>query len=315
MRKFVFFTLITITIFSANRIEQKTRKKISIPAAFSNATLTLLNRMGANVTSGAMPFYIPKSEAIDSFNNLIQSEKLFEKYQLIPRKRFDAPAIDESFLKAFNLPKEDTTEAEYWKTLFNKHLLKVGEKPVADAISITELPKILQHAKDLLIFFLAADNEIAVLRKQANFIKKSGLNRLFTYAKLARIIEEKKLLHIFLPQKYLLIFDKKANRYLSNKEAAEVINKNLKEYVNHADRIDIDFDNKEGQYEPIIMASKEQNALVRWNKPAHEELKILCRESPFDIGHNNIFSTPEGDAIIIDTEFKGETVRDCDEKL
>ncbi len=47
----------------------------------------------------------------------------------------------------------------------------------------------------------------------------------------------------------------------------------------------------------------------------HKELVELCKDAPFDVGYDNIFSNLNGDAIIIDTEDKGEDSTNCIQKL
>lgn len=41
-----------------------------------------------------------------------------------------------------------------------------------------------------------------------------------------------------------------------------------------------------------------------------EQLKILCKRAPFDIGYDNIFWDVQGKAIIIDTEYKDTSKED-----
>jgi hypothetical protein len=42
---------------------------------------------------------------------------------------------------------------------------------------------------------------------------------------------------------------------------------------------------------------------------------MLVENAPFDIGFDNIFTNINGDAVIIDTEFKGEPTERCLQKL
>jgi hypothetical protein len=55
-----------------------------------------------------------------------------------------------------------------------------------------------------------------------------------------------------------------------------------------------------------VLAEEKINEKVPFNVAAQNELKQLINEVPFDVGYDNIFSDKNGDAIIVDTEFKGE---------
>ena len=182
------------------------------------------------------------------------------------------------------------------------------------SISLDELPKIVLDAKTLIKKFLITDKKRPF--PLDHFVKKTrgSLNRLFTYTKLEQVIKEKHLTHVRLPLiKILVIVDKRTGKYISSKESPEIIDTILKVYFNtFLDVVTIGYDDT--RYNLIVFAQKEINQ-GGFNKAAQKELSILCEEAPFDVGYDNIFANDKGDAIIIDTEFKGESAKTACQKL
>lgn len=149
-------------------------------------------------------------------------------------------------------------------------------------------------------------------------IKKKGINRLFTYAKLQQIIQERALNRIKLPRKALLIWDIKANQYVSAQASSDLLDKLLKITAWEVDplKVSIGMDEAyENHYEFVILAERAKNARINFSDDTRDQLKILLTEAPFDVGYDNIFSDDEGNAIIIDTEFKGESSERSIQKL
>ena len=211
----------------------------------------------------------------------------------------------------WNVAYETFKEAQY-KGVYSEYVFYTSD----------ELLKLLAKAKKIVKSFLPTDDfspifierndkakfpEYVYMKKR--YIKKYGINRLFTYTKLQQVITEENLTHIRLPLKFLLIEDKETGEYVSTEEALQIIDSLFKICV---------FKNNSCKILPIsdrysldIFAKKEINKGTGFSKATMEQLFTLCRETPFDIGYRNIFYDTEGDAIIIDTELKGEVPEDC----
>jgi hypothetical protein len=242
-----------------------------------------------------VPLHMSEKELVQSDGKPQSLKKLFDQYNLC---QVDIYGIQEPWLQ------EDWTEA--YSELGERATVVFKKRIVVNTLD--ELPKLLIDAKTLLkSFLLTDDKEFPYI--QENFIKKSGLNRLFTYAKLQRVIEDKKLTHIRLPRKILMVQDRESGKYMSTKEASKIIDDALHLCIIAGEiRFKIRFDST--KYDLVIFAHKESN-VGTFSTKTKKELLTLCQEAPFDIGFGNIFSDAKGDAIIIDTEHKGESARDC----
>jgi hypothetical protein len=239
--------------------------------------------------------YIPQKELVDSDGKQINLRDLFKKHNI-----------------CLGWPEELWDEEETWKKIYSELIQRATKEKADYMISPDELPRLLLDAKTIIKKFLITDDDdLPVILN--TYIKKSGINRLFTYAKLKRVIEEKNLTHVRLPRKFLIILDKKTNRYISSEKSPEIIDTVLKFCINPiSQRIGID--DYDTRYDLKIFAQKEYNA-GNFNTAAEKELLMLCKEAPFDVGYDNIFSDNEGNAIIIDTEFKGEPANQACPKL
>lgn len=174
--------------------------------------------------------------------------------------------------------------------------------------SLDELSARLTDAKNVIKSFVLSDDNR--MYNQENFVKKSGLlNRLFTYAKLQHIIVEKQLTHVRLPLKVLRIKNAQTKEYVTAENALKIVDNDLKVCLHDDFTFSIQF--MSTAYQMEIFASKEKKEGKGLSKAAMEELIILCNEAPFDIGYDNIFWDAHGNAIIIDTEYKGAQVHDC----
>lgn len=177
-------------------------------------------------------------------------------------------------------------------------------------IYLDYLPKLLDDAKALIKSFLLLDDaELEVLKNKEKYIRKEGVRRLFTYAKIQQVIKDKNLSHIRLPRKVLVLYNRKTKQYVLHEEALRIIDDIFKGYVFDLEKTYVAV----GQYpffgqdfDLFIFAEKQPRFKIKLNNTAYEELKELLKEAPFDVGYDNIFTDQKGDAIIIDTEFKGE---------
>jgi hypothetical protein len=175
--------------------------------------------------------------------------------------------------------------------------------------TLDELQKLLTKAKKITKSFLPIEKDLSFILTSDEYIKKHSIRRLFTYAKLQQVIVEKNLTHIRLPIKFLFIKDKQTGQYVPTQKALSLINDILKICVMSNTQFTIE--PMSNRYSIDIFAKKEAIEGKGFSKVTMEELSMLCKEAPFDIGFDNIFWDIAGDAVIIDTEHKRETKRDC----
>lgn len=186
--------------------------------------------------------------------------------------------------------------------------------PYRKKIYINDLDRLLIYAKKVLKSYLPTDyNKI----NEKKFIKKGNpLGRIFTYNMIRKTIKENELLAIRLPRKFLIIYDKNNKEVVKNKTVAEeIINKKLK--FSLIDGEEVRLSDNLSNYGMYVLAKRESDykKAVDFNKKAESDLKVLVRKVPFDIGYDNIFTDSKGNAIIIDTEFKGENTESSVIKL
>jgi len=238
--------------------------------------------------------YISQKELVNSDDKQVNLKELFKQYNI-----------------CLGWPKSQWDEKETWQNAYSSLKERATKEKAHYMISSDELPRLLQDAKIILKNFLITnDNNFPIILN--TYIKKSGINRLFTYAKLEQVIERKNLTHVRLPQKFLILFDKETNNYIASEKSREIIdgilNFSIEPFETH---INITCGTK---YDLKIFAQKEDNHYY-FNTTAQKELFTLCEEAPFDVGYDNIFADNKGNAVIIDTEFKGESARQAYPKL
>ena len=247
----------------------------------------------------AMSLYIDKAELPASYIGL---KTLFDKNNLI----------------AYDIHGNWTNDD--WKKTYSFLQSHKIQKP--SMINLNELSDLLKNAKLIVKSFLANDNEL--LHVINEFMQKpldNKFNRLFTYAYLRSVIKAENLTHILLPQKILVIQDKNTELYMSNKEAQKIIDDTLKIYVyssswdTWSNEVSFAILFNSDQYELKFFAHKEAKAGRGLSASAWVQLGTLCKKAPFDVGDDNIFWNTKGDAIIIDTEYRGETVKSACPKL
>lgn len=321
-------------------------------ASFANYTklfkTSLSKKVGfgllTSATTTALYFYhrtTPKND-ISKVSDL--SLKKF--YQLpyqgipfhIPEKHLKNVESVKKFFKHNNVhPRSGLTWDDPEEEQEIKDLLKTPRQSYPP--DIKELSQIIKDAEIVLKYFLFSnDPELADIIKHSvrkrifynlfpndrdpndiHYIEKSELPRLFTYAFLQRIINTDKLSHLHLTRRKILAIrhtnpEDIHNPYLSHDQAIHLLDKNLKIHIsaNPPQILEIGYDE---QYNFAIFAYKETNSDIPLSFGAYNELKILLSKAPFDVGVNNIFSDPNGDAIIIDTEFKGGSSKEGITKL
>lgn len=261
-----------------------------------------------------------KLSAVDEIKNL---QELFGRYNIVPDDSMiifhePKPWQEHHWAKAVEVLKE---RAEIQEKLKSKEIGipeliqrdKISEY-VQKKIRIDELPNLLEMAKTVLKSFLP--HSISMCDDEKSFIRKYGnLGRLFTYVQLQRTIEKKGLSHVDLPQKFLLIKDKESGKYLEKEEASNVLDEIITIAAFPPFTINAKIHWYSTRYELSIMAERKKNARRPFNILAHQDLETLVSEAPFDMGYDNIFSDDEGNAIVIDTEFKGENAQESLAKL
>lgn len=222
------------------------------------------------------------------------------------------------FLKEHNIIYPRFIAERIWAKLTNELQARAQERtpPGNREIVPDELPALLAIAKFTAKSFLLTEMEQLPLIKEQS-IEKKGLNRLFTYAHMQKVINDKNLSHIRLPCKVLVIRNNYTREYVPSEYAPGIIDDMLKLYMdisNGVVGVRVDYDSL--VYELIIFSCKEPVCRPTRDKKlseeAHNELVELFASTLFDIGYDNIFTDPDnGDAVIIDTEYKGESEEDC----
>ncbi len=175
---------------------------------------------------------IPEQICLDTIEAM-NVKKMFEKYhvslasyqEIIEQKITEKKWLVEPI---FFIEKMDQIES-------------LGESEVA----IYDIPELLTYAKSLIKSFLLGDEELTTIDKNSlckydignnsfyeeeqveRYIKKEGLNRLFTYANIKNVLQKKSLSHIHLPRKMLALKNMKTNNYISFTKAQEIIDEIL----------------------------------------------------------------------------------------
>lgn len=234
----------------------------------------------------------------------------------------DSPILFETMLRKHSIYTYSASiksNKDDWKELYNILLEKpwVGQEDswgaaYTSTVQINMLTNLFANAKSILRSFLVTDSEKLRTLEQTYFKKEGYTHRLFTYAHLQKIIEKNELSHVHLPHKFLAVYNKDTNSYISGEQAFEILN-NIITMQLSGTRVQINDTDSElnSHYGLVIFAQKITKTKTPLNEAAKQELHTLCGEAPFDIGYDNIFSDSNGDAIIIDTEAKGTNARDC----
>ncbi len=199
-----------------------------------------------------------------------------------------------------------------------------------DLINPNLAPQLLSYAKTILSSFVLPNGlspqktkawksnwEIYTFGEKRYLRKDLEFRRLFTYKKLQSIIQDHGLTHVHLPQKFLVIQDKTTGLFITGDEAIAVIAKNFHLFLRDTMtlRLFVDFINPENRYDIFILAEEQIPSKKTLNLETAVQLGKLILQAPFDVGRDNIFTTETGDAVIIDTENKGEHSFSCFLKL
>lgn len=257
------------------------------------------------------PLYIPQQELVKFKDNPINLKTLFEKYHMVTQKGdliwfTHHPWDDQDWLTAFKILAKRAKNKE-----------KIGQ------ISLYDVPKLLHNTQLILKSFLSPIAVDSMLKKKegrfdlfyannSQFFAKQGLNRLYTYAKLERVIQEKKLSHIHLPLKVIVLQDRKSGKYITGQRASGLLDNLIKMFTlgpsGGIGEVEASISYLENKYKLFILAHVQVPSRGELSQAALNDLVVLIKAAPFDLGYGNIFSDSNGDAVIIDTEFKGEPV-------
>lgn len=258
-----------------------------------------------------LPLYIP-SKAVDTNTNIAE---IIGKPDGIYLKTNNEIILGKDL---FWIPASVLSEKIEERKIMQSRLrvLPTFLQPAPDLVnSLDRMAELLSAAKRVAKSFLLPSND-KIKEIEKNYVMKKNINfnRIFTYAMFEKIIKEKNLIHIKLPHKILMVWDNKTKSYLERNKVAEVIDSSITIGIYEFELfyINTNFDKMSKDQEFVLFASKEECEGPGLNKQAMEELRILFQNAPFDVGFDNIFWNKKGDAIIIDTEYKGTPVRDID---
>ncbi|HEV2601261.1 MAG TPA: hypothetical protein VGT41_03105 [Candidatus Babeliales bacterium] len=249
----------------------------------------------ASVSCGGIPLYISEKELDDAGYDI---EKLFK--------------IHDIHLSSTEKIIQADDEQAYWPYWADKYKKRIASNLLKKTyeININDIPQLLATARSTIKSFLLTDDaELPLIEKLS--IRKKGINRLLTYAALQQVIEEKQLSHIRLPRKIAVIHDNETGEYVPAELAQKIIDIAINAEFSDGRIIIQETDG----YDFIIFAHKEKHYNRPLSKQAYDDLVQLISEAPFDVGAGNIFTDQNGDAVIIDTEFKGEPAETSIKKL
>lgn len=229
-----------------------------------------------------------------------------------------------TFLSKYNIRIDDWLEKKLEPLLEKIPLQSLPSETCYTSISLESVPQLIHDTKTIFKTFLP-NQHIPLSDKDKYFlIKKSAPERrLITYTKLKQIIEEKKLSHVKLPAKFLVIKDYATFDYITDKQAISLLldkHMTVQLDLHGKDALTLAlrgpyFIDPEDRYAIVLFAEKITPSGKPLNNKALDELKQLIEAAPFDVGYGNIFTDENGDAIIIDTEFKGEPAETSIAKL
>lgn len=282
-----FLLIFALTSMQSHMICMERQKWDLTINPYKNDLLTALY----DSSNGSSRLYIPEEDLTD----LNELKKIFTDNNIRTVGIFSNEPWSES---SWNRTYKEFKEASY--EIFNTD---------KTFYTLDELQKILAKAKEVAKSFLPVEKNVSFITETPNdYIKKHSIRRLFTYAKLQQVIAEKNLTHIRLPIKFLFIKDKQTNQYVSAQKALSLIDDIFKICM-----IDTQFTIEpiSDRYSIDIFAKREVKEGKGFSRATMEELMILCKEAPFDIGYDNIFWNAKGNAVIIDTEHKNESAKDC----
>jgi len=232
----------------------------------------------------------------------------------LPQKTIDSVENQPDQLKELfeknhiQIIKFSPSKSDYWQDALKTLQKKNKPSKETELVDFKKLALLHRAAINILISFLPGPE---IVLDEINYIekKKRPLQRLFTYAKLKQIIEEKNLAHVHLPNKIIAIRTSN-NSFVTSEDAEKILNEIiiLTAYKTSSD-ISLKLADDSKDYSLVVFAERKRNYDGPFNKKARKELKKLIKEAPFDVGHGNIFVDENGDAIIIDTEYKGEPAK------
>ncbi len=224
-------------------------------------------------------------------------------------------------LPEYNLTIDDWLKSEWPNALKELTSQPLSSEKKRHSIDLEQVPQLIQDAKNIFRAFLPPQGIICLTEE--NFITKRAFTerRLITYLKIKKVIEEKKLSHVHLPVK-LLIIKQNYQRITDQQVASSLLDRYITLNLDYLGQGNAAlgcwgplFLDPENTCDIVILAEKITDTGKRLNDEVYNELKQLVQDAPFDIGYANIFTDDKGDAIIIDTEFKGEPAKSCIAKL
>ncbi len=198
-------------------------------------------------------------------------------------------------------------------------LRKIVNERSREKIPFSYIKPLRDDALILLESFLPPEhNDLDDLLKNDAFIPKiRAEHRLYTYTKIYETIKAKNLNHIRLPLKFLIMKDKKTDTYITDpNKIKEVLRKRIKTFVFDPTMLELSFllDDQDDDYSFHIVAERVIDHKIL-SSAAFQDLELLVEDAPFDIGYDNIFADEQGDAVIIDTEYKGTRPDEAKAKL
>ncbi len=308
--------------------------------ALSQVSSDSLHRLYRNIDRTPLLLFLSQEKLNMVDNEWGKLQQLFENNEIVTDASMDSrkpnqPWREKEWKKSLTLLAKRVNYGDKATGEENENTIKTASMnddydtfiQYCKKIDLNKTSILLKDAQVIIGALVPDHKHVAIeknLMEKGKFLNgKIQLNRLFTYVRLFQVIKEKQFTHIRLPLKVLIVKDKDTSLYLNHQEALLTLNTVMKVYINSSEILDVAVDYYSNMYELFIYAEKISNRmgerksknLPLFNTEASGELKQLITEVPIDMGYNNIFADENGDAIIIDTEFKGDSAEESLGKL
>ncbi|HEV2916270.1 MAG TPA: hypothetical protein VGW78_00830 [Candidatus Babeliales bacterium] len=225
-------------------------------------------------------------------------KNLFEKNQIMTKPRTPCPKLS-------------PWSHEQWDTAYYTLIDQLEDipktVPKGQKVNLEQFSGRLIDIKQILKSFLPTNDIIPL--EDSFLIKDDPFSRLLTYFRLQLVIKKKNLSHVFLPLKLLVVRDRITRKYMEYQEALSFLDNTIKKTCTQLMFLEVMVEycpDSSDNYDLLVLAKKQTRYKTTLTKEAFADLQELIKEAPFDVGYANIFSDVNGNAIIVDTEFKGE---------
>lgn len=175
-------------------------------------------------------------------------------------------------------------------------------------VLLRDLSRAKTQAKNILFNYTPSDAMYKDLSDKNKYIIKTSnpINRLVTRNAIEKTIVNNNFSRTSVPKKYLMI--KNQSGRLSRADILSLVNDHLTFHVLGLEPLTIGLEMiLPEEYTVFVYSQYIKPLRKKFEKDTCLELIELAFKAPFDAANDNIFSDVDGKAIIIDTEYKGES--------